>query len=297
MTQSWTGASLASRFKHRFVYALIFIGGRFLAYLFLYPLVLAYTLSPSIRRKSRAYIQRRFSPRSAWQFFKHAYRLNLTFSRTLTDRAALGILGRVDIVSSQEDRALCQRLADEHKGIIMLSAHCGCWQQAAASIDFFNAPKYIVYYRNPKDNDKMVHEHRSTKAPFTFINPAGPLGGVVEMMAALRHGGVLCAMGDRTFGSAGNSLRARFLGGSVAFPYSFYRLAACTGAPVAVMFFPWLGKGRFGAEIAEVFTVPDLGPDKQKYAPYAQKFADALEAFCVKYPYQFFNYYNFWETN
>ena len=63
------------------------------------------------------------------------------------------------------------------------------------------------------------------------------------------------------------------------------------------MFFPWLGGGRFGAEIAGVFTVPERGPAKQQYQEFAQKFADALEAFCVKYPYQFFNYYNFWETN
>ena len=63
MTQSWTGASLASRFKHRFIYALIFVGGRFLAYLFLYPLVLVYTLYPSIRAKSRVYIQKRFAPK------------------------------------------------------------------------------------------------------------------------------------------------------------------------------------------------------------------------------------------
>lgn len=297
MTQSWTGASLASRFKHRFIYALIFVGGRFLAYLFLYPLVLVYTLSPSIRAKSRVYIQKRFAPKNAWQAFKHAYLLNLTFARTLTDRAALGILGRADIVSSKEDHALCQRLADQHQGVIMLTAHCGCWQQAAACIDFFNAPKYVVYYHNPKDNDKMVHEHRSQNAPFTFINPASSFGGVVEMMAALRHGGVLCAMGDRTFGAPGNSVPVKFLGQTAYLPYSFYRLAACTGAPVAVMFFPWLGGGRFGAEIAGVFTVPERGAAKHGYEEFAQKFADALEVFCVKYPYQFFNYYNFWETN
>lgn len=296
MKQQWTGASLASRFKHRFIYGLIWAGGRVLAYLFLYPLVLVYTLSPSIRRKSRAYIQQRFAPGSAWQYFKHAYKLNLTFAHTLVDRAALGILGKADIVSCDKDRALCQQLADRGHGVIMLTAHCGCWQQAAASMNFFQAPKYVVYYRNPKDNDKMVHEHRGKKAPFTFINPAADFGGVVEMMSALRTGGVLCAMADRTFGAQNNSLPVRFLGGTVNVPYSFYRLAACTGAPVAVMFFPWLSRGRFGAEIAEVFTVPDLGPSKQAYLPYAQKFADALERFCVKYPYQFFNYYDFWET-
>lgn len=291
-----TGRSLASKLKHRFMYALIFTGGRGLAYLFLYIVVLFYSLSPAVSAKSRAYITRRFQPKSKWDFFKHAYRLNLTFGRTLVDRAALGILGRTEVSSTEEERELCRRLLAEGKGLILLSAHAGCWQLAVNLLDFLPVKKHVLYYRSPKDNDKTVAEHSGRPAPFAFINPAGPLGGVVEMMAALQKGEALCAMADRVFGDEKNAVTASFLGGRIRVPYSFYRLAAATGAPITVMFFPWEGRGRFATRTAGVLRVPELGAARENYAAFAQQFVDALEEFCIQYPYQFFNYFDLWEN-
>lgn len=292
-----TGKSLASRFKHRFMYALIFIGGRKLAYAFLYIIVFFYTASPSVGRKARAYVSRRFRPKNKWEFFKHTYLLNLTFGRTLVDRAALGILGRVTVQSTDEERELCRRLCARGKGLILLTGHCGAWHMAVNLIDFIPVKKNVLYYKNPKDNDKTVAEHSGRQADFSFINPGGPLGGVVEMMAALQKGEAVCAMGDRVFGDPKNVVEADFLGGKIRVPYSFYRICAAAGAPAAVVFFPWLGAGRFSSWTAAHFDVPDYGPAKENYAPYAQQFVDALEAFCIKYPYQFFNYFDLWEDS
>lgn len=291
-----TGRSLASKVKHRFMYALIFTGGRSLAYLFLYIVALFYSLSPAVCAKSRAYIARRFKPKNKWDFFKHTYRLNLTFGRTLIDRAALGILGRTGVSSTEEERQLCRNLLAEGKGLILLSAHAGCWQLAVNLLDFLPVNKHVLYYRNPKDNDKTVAEHSGGAAPFNYINPAGPLGGVVEMLAALQKGEALCAMADRVFGDEKNAVSVSFLGGRIRVPYSFYRLAAATGAPIAVMFFPWEGRGCFSTRTCGVIRVPERGAAKENYAVFAQQFVDELEEFCIQYPYQFFNYFDLWEN-
>lgn len=292
-----TGKSLGSKLKHRFMYALIFIGGRKLAYAFLYIVAFFYTLSPAVNKRCRAYITRRFKPHNKWQFFKHAYRLNLTFGQTLIDRAALGILGRVTVSSTEEERRLCRDLCANEKGLILLTAHCGAWHMAVNLIDFIPVKINVLYYKNPKDNDKTVAEHAGKQANFAFINPGGPLGGVVEMMAALNRGEAVCAMADRVFGDPDNCVEADFLGGRIRVPYSFYRLAAATGAPAAIVFFPRLGEGEFGTWTAKTLRVPDLGPAKENYAPFAQQFVDALEEFCIKYPYQFFNYFDLWEES
>ena len=293
---SETGRSLASKLKHQFMYALIFVGGRTLAYAFLYIVVLVYSLMPSVSARSRAYIARRFSPRSKWQFFKYTYRLNLTFGRTLIDRAALGILGQTGVSSTEEERNLCRHLLAEGKGLILLTAHAGCWQMAVNLATFINAPLNVVYYRNPKDNDKTVAQHGHRFAHLNQINPAGPLGGVPEMMVALQKGEVLCAMADRVFGAEKNAVGVNFLGGKIQVPYSFYRLAAATGAPVVVQFFPWEKRGRFATQTVKVLRIPELGPKKENYVLYAQQFVDELEKFCIKYPYQFFNYFNLWSN-
>jgi len=291
------GRSLAAKWKHRFMYVLIFLGGRGVAYLFLYPLVFCYTLMPSVRKKAAAYLHRRFTPKNQWQFLKHTYLLNLTFARTLVDRAALGILGNTEVISTEEERNLCRRLVAEGKGLLLLSAHAGCWQMAVNLMQFLPVKKHILYYRNPKDHDKTVAEHSGKEAPFTFINPAGPLGGIVEMMAALNRGEAVCAMGDRVFGEEKNAVFVSFLGGTIRVPYSFYRLAGATGAPIVVMFFPWLGRGKFGSLTSLVLRVPECGAKKEAYVPFAQQFVDALGEFCIKYPYQFFNYFDLWENN
>ena len=289
-----TGRSIASRFKHRFVYGLISLGGRKLAYWFLYPLVLVYCLYPSVRNKSRAYIARRFSPKTNWEFFKHTYRLNLTFGRTLVDRAALGILGSAEFYTDEKTRQLCENLLQQKKGLLLLTAHVGCWQSAVNCMNFLHTKMHILYYRNPKDNDKTVAQHSGKKAPFSFINPAEPLGGVPEMIAALNRGEIVCAMADRVFGNPKNALPVHFLGGEVRVPYSFYRLSAATGAPIVIAFFPWEGCGKLSAWVFPPVTVEDKGTVKENYISYAQQFIDALAQFCIKYPYQFFNYFNWW---
>ena len=295
--QETTGRSNASKLKHAFMYALIFIGGRGLAYAFLYLVVFFYTLSPAIRNKTKPYLTHRFGPLTAWQLFVHTYRLNLTFGRTLIDRAALGILGKTGVSSTEEERELCRRELAKGKGLILLSAHVGCWQMAVNLMEFLPGKKNVLYYRNPKDNDKTVAEHGKRQAPFEFINPAGPLGGIVEMMAALQKGEVLCAMGDRVFGTEKNAVTVRFLGGRVRVPYSFYRLAAATGAPIIIVFFPWLTRGKFGSITTKVLYVQDEGPAKNNYVMQAQQFVDELQKFCIQYPYQFFNYFNLWEND
>lgn len=292
-----TGRSLGSKLKHRFMYALIFVGGRRLAYAFLYIVVFFYSISPAVSKKSRAYVTRRFRPHSKWEFFKHTYLLNLNFGCTLIDRAALGILGKITVNSTEEERTLCRTLCGQGKGLILLTAHCGAWHAAVNLIDFIPVKINVLYYRNPQDNDKTVAEHSGKDARFSFINPAGPLGGIMDMMAALQRGEAVCAMADRVFGDPKNTVEADFLGGKIRVPYSFYRLAAATGAPAAAIFFPRLGAGRFETWTASHFSVPDLGPAKEAYAPFAQQFVDALEEFCIKYPYQFFNYFDLWEES
>lgn len=293
------GKSLASKAKHQFMYALIFIGGRSVAYLFLYILAGVYSVLPSVFKRSQAYIARRFKPTSRWQFFKHTYLLNLTFGRTLVDRAALGILGRTGVQSTQQERQQLIDWATQRKGALLLTAHVGCWQMAVNLTGFIPTKLHVLYYRHPQDYDKTVAQHSGQAAPFDFIDPSGPLGGVVEMMSALQKGEIVCAMADRVFGNEKNAVTVDFLGGKMRVPFSFYKLAAATGAPLGILFFSWEGKGVFRTHTCPPLQVNPKAKTAADFIPYAQQFASALEEFCIKYPYQFFNYFNVWsdETN
>lgn len=295
MKDKWTGASVASKFKHQVFYFLIRIGGRFLSYTFLYFVVFFYTCIPHFRRKAYYYLDKRFQDKSFIKKYLHCYKLFLTFGKVLVDRAIYGITGKIDILSSQEDKELCKKLYEKGKGLIIITAHCGCWQSAMAGFDFIKAPKYVLYKRVKEDVDKQVFEHGKKKQNINFIDPSLPYGGTIEILNVLEKKSILCMMGDREFGSDKNKIKVSFLGKDIFVPATIYRIAAITKAPIMIVFFPFMGNGKFGSKIMEVFEVEDKGLKISNYKHYAQKFINNLENFVEQYPYQFFNLYNMWE--
>jgi predicted LPLAT superfamily acyltransferase len=295
MAQKWTGKSLGSSFFQNLLCFFIKYGGRKIAYFIVYFVAAFYTFLPGVRKNASYYLKRRFPGRAKIKRLFDTYKLNLNFGKILTDRAVLGITGKVKIISSAQDQQLCRELHAKGKGLIIITAHCGCWQMAMSSFDFMEGDKYVIYRRNKEDVDKHAHELSGEKPPVNFIDPAGFGGGSVEIISALSKNGIVCMMGDRTFGSEENKIEVDFLGGKTEIPYSVYRIAGALGTPVAVIFFPHGKAGEVDSAVAKTFFAEDKGQGAAGYAEYAGSFMSALEDFCAKYPYQFFNYYDMWK--
>ncbi|MDR3244173.1 MAG: hypothetical protein LBT79_05435 [Elusimicrobiota bacterium] len=293
MVQKWTGKSRSNNLFQSLLRFFVKYGGRLIAYVFLYFVAAFYTALPSIRQNAGYYIKRRFSS----GFLKtvlNIYKLNFVFGKILIDRAAFGLRGEIDIISSPKDKQLCKDLLKKGKGLIIITAHCGCWQMAMSAFDFIENDKFVVYHRSQEDIDKHVHELSGSKSCVKFIEPANFDGGSVEIMSALQKNSVVSIMGDRVFGGKRNSVKSKFLGAKIELSVSIYRIAAVLGSPIAVIFFPYGGRGKVDSFIAQSFYVSDKGQNPQNYFEQAQKFADSLELFTKKYPYQFFNYFDMW---
>jgi lauroyl/myristoyl acyltransferase len=295
MTNKWDSTSAASEFKHRIFYFLIRFGGRYAAYFLLYFVVVFYVLAAKFRRRTYPYIEKRFPGCGFLKKLWHCYKMYLTFGKVLLDRSVLGITGKITFFPSAEnDWEVCRRLHALGKGLIVITAHCGCWQSALSMFDFVEGERYVLYRRAAGDVDKQAHEHGKIKAAVKFIDPAGYAGGVVQIVSVLEKGGILCVMGDREFGSSKNSVAVPFLGEEIRVPVSIYRIAAAQGTPVVIAYIPFTGPGRLGSIIMDNFVVPDAGGVLANYTDCAARFVKTLEDFCQKYPYQYFNFYNIW---
>jgi predicted LPLAT superfamily acyltransferase len=287
---------LGSSWQHDIFYLLIRMGGRHGAYALLVFVVLYYTLfKPAVRARSGHYLKRRFPHRNALLSMWDSYRLNLGIGRVLVDRAVLGILGpqklRVDLAGRQELAALLA----EGRGLVLVTAHVGCWQLAMSSLSVLETRVNLLMHREEGDLDRQFFEHGEGRAPYGIIDPAGYLGGALEMLQVLKHGEVLCIMGDRVMGGEGGTVSVDFLGDPVQFPFSPYKLASATGAPVAVIFPYRNEEGGYALQVARVIRVPEaLGRKAAAYRPYAAEFAEALEQFVADHPYQFFNFFDMW---
>ena len=295
--KKWSSRSVGAPWQHRFFYFLIRLGGRHIAYPFLYPVVLYYLLfKPEERRKSRYYLDRRFPEHQGFAALSDSFRMLMGLSRSLVDRALVGICGP-EILHTEFPEG--QRLADlaaADEGLIILTTHVGCWQAAMVYLTKLKGPVHMLMQQDEGDIDRHYFEHSGQENPCRIIDPTGFLGGTLEMVAALNKGESVSIMGDRRQGAEENSLAVDFLGAPVHFPAAAWKLAAVTGAPIAVLFPIKTGPDRYRIELAEVIKVPkqESRPLK-RLTPYLTRYVRALENLCTKEPYQFFNFYDMWE--
>lgn len=248
-----------------------------------------------MRARSRPYLSRRFPGQTPCARLWDCYRLNLGIGRILVDRAVLGILGPGSLKVSLGGLAELKALLLEGRGLLLVTAHVGSWQLAMNSLGSLESGVSLLMHREAGDLDRQFFEHRAGGSPFRIIDPAGYLGGALEMLQVLKERQVLCIMGDRVLGGESGTVGVEFLGGEVQLPISPYKLASATGAPIAVIF-PYCTKGGgYALLIAGVIRVPELlGRSAAAYRPYAERFARALEGFVAEHPHQFFNFFDMW---
>jgi lauroyl/myristoyl acyltransferase len=224
-----------------------------------------------------------------------SYLLSLGIGRTLVDRAILGILGPGSLKLSLEGKSELADLLNEGRGLVMVTAHVGCWQLAMSSLSALDTQVNLLVHRDEGDLDRHFFEHSGDKPPYRIVDPAGYLGGTLEMLQVLKNGEIICIMGDRNMGSDSGTVSVDFLGGPVTLPFSPYKLASATGAPVAVIF-PFRDKsGDYALHVAKIIRVPEnLGRSAHAYIRFAREFIVVLEQFVSENPYQFFNFYDMW---
>ncbi|MBN2427436.1 MAG: lysophospholipid acyltransferase family protein [Deltaproteobacteria bacterium] len=292
----WSSRSVGSNWQHQIFYCLIRFGGRRAAYLLLYFVVAYYVLFSGLARKRASYyLRRRFPNSRGISRLWHCYRLILELGKALIDRAVVGILGpeSLDIFLGEPEKLL--KLRDENRGMIMMTAHVGCWQAAMSALGYLNRPVHLLMRREDGDIDRHYFEHAGLECPYQIIDPTGYLGGTLEIVAALKKGEIVSVMGDRLLGSEKSTTAVDLLGGQVELPFSAYKIASVTGAPIVVLFNFKDGSASYHLQVVKIIRVPELrGRSADTFNPYAAEFSASLDRFCQEHPYQFFNFFDMW---
>ena len=294
--KKWDSGSVGRQWQYKFFYIIIKIGGRQAAYLFSYFIVLWYVIfSSKVRQRCRPYLKRRFPNAGSLQYVYYNYCWVLSFAKTLIDRAVYGILGPKQFDFTTSNYELLNDLIDEGNGLVIVTAHTGNWQIAFSALEFVKAKVFLLIHKDMHDRDKHYFEHGQVKPPFEIIDPAGFLGGTVQMTAALQEGNVVGLMADRIFGDDRNSIKVKFLGGEIAVPVASFRIAAANKAPIAILFCHKNGKEQY-IDIAGVIKLKDgLSRNKDDYMPYAEQFIECLEKYVKDKPFDYYNFFDVWD--
>ncbi|MEJ0070361.1 MAG: lipid A biosynthesis acyltransferase [Pseudomonadota bacterium] len=251
-----------------------------------------YLFSIRGRAASRAYLTRALGRRPRWhEVFRHF----LTFSAIILDRPFLLTrrLHDYDIdVTGLEHLA---KWSEQGRGCILLGSHLGSFEilRALAEAD----PRIRLR--------PLMHEGTAAStALFRALNPGLarkiiPLGSVSTMLQvkeALAGGEMVGILGDRAV-RGDKVANASFLGAPAAFPVGPFVLSSLLEAPVVLCFGLYCGRGRYEIRF-EPFVEGTHLPRGERDAALQSlvaRYAARLEHECRRRPFNWFNFYDFWE--
>jgi predicted LPLAT superfamily acyltransferase len=249
--------------------------------------------APRARRASRTYQERALG---RWAEWLDGYRHVFSFASTIHDRIYL-LNDRFDLfdIEVHGAEALHEAL-QKQPGALLIGAHLGS----------FEALRAVGRGRAGLKVAMLMYEENARKINATLqaINPKAtedilPLGRVDSMLAArdkLDQGYLVGMLADRGLGND-PTVDCEFLGQMAPFPVGPWRLAAMLRRPVFFMTGLYLGGNRYQIHfeaLADFSTVQRVDRDQAILAA-MRAYADRLSHYCRIAPYNWFNFYDFWQ--
>jgi predicted LPLAT superfamily acyltransferase len=287
-----------------FLYGLYRLLGRIPFRLVLYPVMFYYWLSrPIARRASLEYLQRiqAVSGSGAKPGWRQGLRHFVSFADTILDKM-LALTGRYrfDRLRFVGREPVLEMIA-RGQGGIFATAHVGCLEmiQTAAAVHH-RALKLnvLVHTTHAERFNRLLQRLDPTSSvrliQVTEVNPA-----TAVMLADLVERGEFVAIAaDRVPTSASKIVMADFLGAEAAFPVGAYVLAALLRCPLYFLACVREGDAHvvYFDRLAERVVLP-RGQRGEALTTCAQAFVRRLESVLVRAPYEWFNFFPFWQQH
>ncbi|WP_419175757.1 lipid A biosynthesis acyltransferase [Desulfosediminicola sp.] len=270
--------------------------GLMAARILLVPVILCYVVfSRKINKTIAVYLKHRFPGEPGWKYFSYVFRNVYAFGSILVDRGWLGVNPRVNFDGTFEGLETLSKLIAEGKGVVMITAHVGNWQTAFANLGDLGAKVHAMMQYDQQLVAKHYFDLQGTTPPFEIISVDDDFGGMIDAAAALSRGEIVTIMADRYV--KGSSTEVDFLGAKVRLPDAAYVLAAASAAPVVVVLSAKTGVRSYQIKVWDHFYPEYATRDERQpmLKECASRYAKSLEKYLKRYPFQWYNFYNFWK--
>lgn len=272
--------------------------GRPVARALLYPIALYFFFrrGPE-RRASRAYLTRVLQrPARIWDVLKHIH----CYAATILDRVFLLARSTRGFAIAVHGLEQLEAQLAPGRGAILLGAHIGS----------FEALRVLAEAR-PDLKVRMLMDRGQTPALTELLHALNPAvadmvidaGGdgttaVLAIRDAAAKGALVGLLGDRA--RPGEATRkARFFGAPAQFPIAPHLIAAALELPVVLAFGLYRGGNRYEV-FFENFGAGEPIPRSERQArleDLVQRFATRLEYYVRLDPFNWFNFYDFWDSS
>ena len=268
--------------------------GRGAARLLLYPITLYYVITAhAARRMSREYLKRvRGGSAHWWHVFRHFY----CFAATILDRVYL-LHGRFERFGvTVHGKEILQRQIESGNGSILLGSHLGSFEVLRAlGVMQRRFPLKVLMDTVHNQNITRFFDALNPEIAETVIAP-DRADTLIRVKESLDGGYFVGMLGDRVSGGD-KTTQCQFLGTPATFPAGPVLLAAMMHCPVILFVGLYRGGNRY--EIYFEHFADEIVMDRDRRAEsiqlWTQRYARRLEHYVRLAPYNWFNFYPFWD--
>jgi len=291
------------------------IFGRFIFRLFLYPVMLFYMVKRgSARRASQEFLNKHYQTYpQAWHKkpnLWHTLRHFLSFGDAILDK----MLAWSAKLSENEFELLNPELTEafltDQRGQLIIGTHLGNLEYCRGFMQRYMAKdiNVLVYDQHAAHFVKMMQQVNASSRVNVYQVDQLDLKTILLLKTKIDQGEWLFIAGDRvpvtlarqennTQLGQKNTAQVDFLGHPAPFPIGPYILANSLACPVKLIF-SYRDNKRVKFDMVSFNKGEPIqlkrGQREQQLHTFAQDFAGQLERHCATVPYQWFNFYDFW---
>lgn len=273
--------------------------------IFLYPVIFYFFLANgAARRASKLYMQRinldalGRQKLGRWPASLRSFRHFFFFGEAILDklRAWTGGLHLEDIDFENQEAFVA--LQEAGQGGVMIASHLGNAEVSRALGMRRKGIKItvLVHTKHAQNFNRLLREESAdSTVSLIQVTDVGP-ETAIHLSQKIAAGEFVVIVGDRTpVGKAPRAIWAPFLGRPAPFPEGPFILAAILKCPV-LLIFCLKHKNRFRIIFEPFSDVIDMPRARRRevLAELVARYAQRLEHHCLNNPYQWFNFFDFW---
>ncbi|NOY15802.1 MAG: lipid A biosynthesis acyltransferase [Gammaproteobacteria bacterium] len=272
--------------------------GRSVASLFLYPITLYFFATSSVtRRASREFLQRvQGVEASGLEVFRH----HRYFAATILDRVYLLLdeASQFNIETFNAEEVLAY--IEKGQGCLLLGAHLGSFEvlRATGVHDYRETFELRILMR--EEQNRSITQFLNVLAPEVAktVLPIGRPDTMLRAKECLDAGGLVAMLADRVMDDD-KCISCQFMGEAANFPKGPAILALALKVPVFTCFGLYLGGNRYQIYFDLLSDVPDVKREDRPQAieEFTCRYARILEQYTSMAPYNWFNFYDFWQRD
>lgn len=296
---SWSGKTRGGIIGYKiFVFTIQHLGLSFAYFLLRFVVIYFILFSRKSFFSTFRYFHKILNYNSFKSFFK-IFRNFYIFGQILIDKTALLAAFNNKFTFNFDGEEHLLKMVESKAGGLLISAHIGSFEIAGHLLTSrLHSKINIVMYEAEHQQIKDFLSNILEKGNVNIISIKDDFSHIYEISNAIKNKELVCIHGDR-FMDGSKTIKASFFNREALFPNGPFYLAIKFNVPVSIVFAMKERKKHyhFYASPLNYYYQPKLNLTKKDDSTRAiiHDYVRELEAILLKYPEQWFNYYDFWE--